>query len=482
MHMNIAEQIRAWEEKISTNVKGQAELTRIAAEDGEGRTFTEAEQKEYDGLQTEIESMKGQIARLKQLQENEKTSAVPAGEEDDDQPTEAELEEQRKAQEKKTDAQRLAVRRAPAYVRGIPEDQFAGQSFTRKAIAMALGWLTQSNPVAVAEKRWGKTNPLLVQWIKSDIEGHTGVSGEPGAELVSADSRFVGDFIEFLYSKTVYDQLNMRVVPANVTIKGQDGANTGYWVGEGRSIAPSEASFSSVNLTYKKVAGLAVMSKEWLRDSSPSGELLIRDSLADASSQALDTKFLSTDTVTASAPAGIFQGLAALGSNGATFTNVSQDIGELLGAFITAKNAGGELNFVMSKALAQAIALLRNTDGIKVFPEITREGGTLEGISVVTGDNVASDVIALVKPSDIYRIADTGVELEMSTEASIQMRDDPPAEILTPTTEGAPIVNMFQTDSVALKVTRSVNFAKRRTSAVAWIDDAGYGQSGFTTE
>jgi hypothetical protein len=34
---------------------------------------------------------------------------------------------------------------------------------------------------------------------------------------------------------------------------------------------------------------------------------------------------------------------------------------------------------------------------------------------------------------------------------------------------------MFQTDSVALKVVQSINFARRRTSAVAWISNADYG-------
>jgi len=33
---------------------------------------------------------------------------------------------------------------------------------------------------------------------------------------------------------------------------------------------------------------------------------------------------------------------------------------------------------------------------------------------------------------------------------------------------------MFQTESVAVKVVQSMNFAKRRTSAVAYVGDANY--------
>ena len=69
-----------------------------------------------------------------------------------------------------------------------------------------------------------------------------------------------------LYAATVYDKLPLRRVPANVTIKGQDGANTGYWVGESKSIPASVADFSTVNLTPLKVGAITVSSNELLRD------------------------------------------------------------------------------------------------------------------------------------------------------------------------------------------------------------------------
>jgi hypothetical protein len=36
---------------------------------------------------------------------------------------------------------------------------------------------------------------------------------------------------------------------------------------------------------------------------------------------------------------------------------------------------------------------------------------------------------------------------------------------------------MFQTESTAIKVVRAINFAKRRSHAVQYIDDAAYGTS-----
>ena len=43
--------------------------------------------------------------------------------------------------------------------------------------------------------------------------------------------------------------------------------------------------FSTVSLTPQKVAAIAVVSNELLRDSSPSAEMLVRDALAEASAQ-----------------------------------------------------------------------------------------------------------------------------------------------------------------------------------------------------
>jgi hypothetical protein len=41
---------------------------------------------------------------------------------------------------------------------------------------------------------------------------------------------------------------------------------------------------------------------------------------------------------------------------------------------------------------------------------------------------------------------------------------------------------MFGTESTAFKVVRSINFAKRRASAVSWLEDAPWGNAaGVTT-
>ena len=355
------------------------------------------------------------------------------------------------------------------------EEKFQGQAYTRMVIAKALAHLDGVSPIAVAEKRWGKTNPTLVNLIKTAVSGGGSGSGEWGAELVAADARYTGDFIEYLKAKTVFDQLGLREIPANVQIKGQDGAATGYWVGESKPIAASKADFSAVNLTPLKVAALAVVSNELLRDSTPAAEQLVRDALVEASSQRVDATFLSTATaVSGVSPAGILNGLSAGSSEGTDAEGVLADIKALYSGFITAKNASG-LKFVMNPSLAKSISLMRNALGQKEFPDLTQEGGTLEGDGVVTGDNVNANHLILLKPSDIYRIGDTGVQISISREAVIEMDDAPAGASDTPTGATGALVSMFQSESTAIKVVRPINYATRRSGVVAYIEDADYG-------
>lgn len=368
------------------------------------------------------------------------------------------------------------VRTAPTVIikKTDADEKFKGQNYTRKVIAKALAHIQGISPILVAEKRWGRTNPQLVEIIKTDIAGGGTESGEWGAQLVQADARYTGDFIEFLKSMTVFDRLGLREVPANVTIKGQSGIGTGYWIGQSKAIKPSAQVFTSVSLTPLKVAALAVVSNELLRDSSPAAEQLVRDALAEASAQRIDTTFLSTDIAVSNvSPAGMLWNVTPESSEGVTAAGLRADVKALYATFIAAKNAGG-LKFVMNPALAKAIQLMVNSLGLVEFPGINQNGGNLLGDDVVTGDNVNANHLILLKPSDIYRIADTGIEVSISREAMIEQHDAPTGATDSPAAASGKFTSMFQEESTAIKVVRPINFAKRRSGVVQYVSDADY--------
>jgi HK97 family phage major capsid protein len=268
-----------------------------------------------------------------------------------------------------------------------------------------------------------------------------------------------------------------------VTIKGQDGIATANWVGEHDAIPVSAQDFNSVSLTPLKVAAISVSSKELLRDSSPAAEMLIRDGLAEASAQRIDSTFLSTSAAVANiSPAGMLASpLSSLGSNGYTADALRADIKELYAPFLSAKNANG-LYLVMTPSLAKSISLMNNALGQTECPGLNAGGGTLLGDPVVTGDNVGATTIILLKPSDIFRIGDMGVDVSLSMDATIEQNDAPQGYAGSPpTAASATLMSMFQTESVAFKVVRPINFAKRRSHAAQFISDAQYGNTASTT-
>jgi len=361
-----------------------------------------------------------------------------------------------------------------------PDDKFKGQSLTRLAIAKAAAFIAMKegnflNAGDWAASRWGKTHPNLVRYIKAAVAGGGTGSGEWGAELAQSDTRYNGDFVEFLYSMTVFDRLPLRAVPARVHIKGQDGAATGYWVGESKAIPVSKPDFSDVELTPLKVGAIAVCSKELVTDSDPSAELWIRDSIAQASGQRVDTTFLSAAAASAGvSPAGILNGVSALAPSGADAAAVRADMMSLYASFLTAKNASGLVQ-IMTPSMAKALALLVNALGQPEFVGLNANGGTLLGDTVYTGDNVTPGDWILLKPSDIWKIGDSGVQLSMSDSAMVEQNDAPQGATDTPTAASATMVSLWQEESIGFKVVRRINFQKRRTSAVAVLSNAEYG-------
>jgi hypothetical protein len=464
----IAEQIRDLEATRAAKAARMNEVVQKSMD--EGRSTDESEQEEFDTLDTEIKQIDGDLVRLKRLE----SLAIQKGR--------TVVDDGEKSGEGRG-APTLMLKKTTDV-----EDKFEGQSFVRKLIAKAcaideakeLGMPGRS-PAQIAEARWGKTNPQLVQVIRAGVAGGGSGSGEWGAELVTADSRYTGDFISYLYGKTLFDQLGLREVPANVTIKGQDGTATANWVGESKAIPISKADFSTVNLTPLKVAALAVVSNELIRDSSPAAEALVRDALVEASSQKVDTTFLSTSAASAGvSPAGILNGVAGHNTHGSSIDGLIADIKQLYGFFTAAKNATG-LHFVVNPSLAKAISLMQNSLGQKAFPNITTMGGSLEGDPVVTGENVNASHLILLKPSDIWRIGDSGIQVSMSREATIEMNSVPTGASDTPVAASATPVNMFQSESTAIKVVRPINFQTRRSGVVRMIDNADYGSTDTST-
>src|SRR5690625_7199109 len=90
----------------------------------------------------------------------------------------------------------------------------------------------------------------------------------------------IADFVEFLRPQTILARFgrdgvpSLRQVPFRTALVGQTSGGEGYWVGEGKAKPLTKFDFSRRSLEPLKVANIAVVTEELLRDSSPSAEAL----------------------------------------------------------------------------------------------------------------------------------------------------------------------------------------------------------------
>lgn len=136
----------------------------------------------------------------------------------------------------------------------------------------------------------------------------------------------------------------------------------------------------------------------------------------------------------------------------------------------------------MTPKTARAISLMITSLGTPLYPSMTPDGGTFMGYPVIVSQSammVGSPVsgeghlMVLISPQNIAMADEGGITIDASEEASIEMLDNPTNQS-TSGTVATSMVSMFQTDSVALRAIRHINWTKRRAFAVQFIKDAQY--------
>ena len=164
----------------------------------------------------------------------------------------------------------------------------------------------------------------------------------------------------------------LRTVPFRVALIGQTSKGAGYWVGEGAAKPLTNMGFTRTTLTPLKVANIAVLTEEVLRDSSPSAEALVRDELAAALRERIDLDFVDpANAGTANIkPESITHDAVDLVSAGDDADAVRTDIRSLLQLYINANNPASTAVLIMRAGDALALSLMTNPLGQPEFSGI----------------------------------------------------------------------------------------------------------------
>lgn len=470
----IAEQIAAFEAKRQALVARQTEIQTKAIE--ESRSKDEAEKQEFDGITSDIDVIDGELKDLRAMEKQALAGATTV--------------------DKATGTDPTAASRARGGARGVEVGEPGlihvqpnlekGIPFVRyvKAMVQAKGILPLALQIADANRHWKETSPQVAMVLKAAVAaGDTTTSGW-ASELVY-NQNLSSAFLEYLRPMTIIGKIQgMTPVPFNVRWGTQTGGSTGYWVGQGAPVPVSKLTVGADSLGIAKAAGLVVLDKELMMSSNPSAEVLVRNDLAKTISQFLDVQFIAPDyaAVANVSPASITNGVEPQAATGTAAANLRTDAQNLFATFDTNHVEGAGFVWITTPKVARAISMMLTSLGEPLYPTVTPFGGTfmgypliVSGSSLQVGSPVTGEgnLLVLCHAPDIAMADEGGITIDASEEAAIQMLDNP-TNTSTGSTTATSMVSMFQTNSVALRATRFINWKKRRSFAVAYIKDAAY--------
>lgn len=465
----IAEQIAGYQ---VIRTKKLDEMNDIMTAAADADVSLDATQKDaYDELEREVADLDDHIKRLERHDAlNRKSATVVDG-------ATAEGASDSRSGEKR------GALRVDATVHTLPKKLEPGIKFTRyvMALARARGDKMLANHMVKENAQWMAETPDLADMIlKTAVNAGNTTDTTFASPLVNYQV-MTQEFIDYLRPRTIIGRIpNLRKVPFNVKVPSQTGGATVNWVGEGKVKPLTSAAFSSVSLTYSKIAGIIILTDELVRLSNPSAETLIREDLANSIVQFMDSQFLDiTKAADDVSPASVTNGLTPDNPTGTTAAALRLDLGNLLKGMY-ANNVASGLVWIMTQQQALSISLMQNSLGQAQFQGINPEGGTLLGYPVITSENIPAAggsptdgyPIIIMRPQDILLADDGNVTIDASREASLQMDTAPDS----PPTASTVTVSMFQQNMVAIRAERWINWKKARSTAVDLIQGGRYAE------
>lgn len=223
----------------------------------------------------------------------------------------------------------------------------------------------------------------------------------------------------------------------------------GGFVKEGDPMRATAFAVAGPTLTPHKIAFFGVLTRELAKRSR--AQQIVETAMRESSALTLDATVFNDDPASDFAPAGLFYNAVPVTPTSGEGAMLA-DLTALAGA--VAPIASGRIAFVASPLNAVRIALgLGRESPYPVLPS-----GALDDATV-----------AAVAPNALAFTADPVPEISVSTEATLHLSDDPD-HLSTeggPNVVAAPVMSMFQTSQLAIRLLADVSWAKRHASAVA---------------
>lgn len=465
MRKPLAEQISDFEATLGAKNARQDEIMDKAAERGE--TMTQEEMDEYKSLEGEIKAIEQHLVLLQDRQKRVVANAK---------------EVQPSADPAPRPGVQGVARSVPAQVKSS-ENTYG---FARMLAARFIAREVQEPAHQIAQQKgWGDSVVSALKLPRDVIEkAAIGAANTYDTNWASALVQYQvlqSEFIDLLRPASIISRIpGLRRVPFKVKIPRSTTGNTAYWVGEGSPVPLSAGALDTVSLDFSKVAGLTFQTMELMRLSQPGSEALLTENLVQAITYLVDRDFLDPAKAasTGVSPASITNGASSITATGTTADAFRSDMASLLSLYTQANSSLSGMVIVMSETQALRLSLMRTDLGVKEFPDLNVKGGLIEGFAVLTSENVVANggspadgsIIVALNAREILLADDGQVEVDISTEASIQTDSAPDS----PQTASTVLVSLWQQNLVGIKCTRMINWTKARSTSAAYITGGNY--------
>lgn len=468
-----AEHIASLEATRAEKSARMKELHKASVE--EGRSMNTAEVEEFETLKGEIKTLGDDIERTKQLEAIDKDTAAPV-----DDKTKANT----KAGTTPLSGSDLQLKKVEKLEPGI--------AFARYAMCLTAAKGKHDVAFRLAERHYPQTEAVVkvlkaqsegvnledLMKLKTSVAAGTTTDSTWAGPLVYAET-FGGDFINYLRPRTLIGQAQFRPIPFNVRVGGQTSGGSAYWVGQGKAKPVTKFDYNATTVPFTKVAAISVLTQELIRFSSPSAEMLVRESLADAVIAKIDNDLFDPDAAAVAnvSPAGLLNGVNPVAGPGN-----STDPDDIRCALLRlwapwdTTNIGIRPAYYTTPAVARMLSFMTDSLGNPAFPGITPQGGSYKGVPVRVSQYLTNNggsggaPFILVDEAEVYLADDGGVTLDASEQATIEMSDAPTGAAGVPTAASVNMVNMWQANAVALRAERFIWWGLRRSGAIQWID------------
>ena len=340
----------------------------------------------------------------------------------------------------------------------------AGMNFVRRLIALAAGKNEMGAAAEIARERWGTKSTVARYFEKANVPAGT-VGGGWSTDIVQTPPD-AAEFFAAADARSIPGQLpGLRRVPFFTAGLGiVSGSNVG-WVKEG-SAAPVAAPvfYKQAALAAFKLAAINVLTSELLLSADPRIEAVIRADLLNAAAYGINAAFIdpSNTGVANTKPASITSTQGSADSPAPTYT----DAGDIVEGLLSGQDFAGDLE--------RSVIIMHPATGARMTsaarPNVGARGGELSGFPAVVSSACPTDIVVLVDPTAVMFASENDGEISVSAEGTMELTDSPtnasgPAGSVVATS----MVSLFQSNAVAIKITRRANWAMAKPNCVSYV-------------